>query len=299
MRHYRTFTLKVTLFAFALLLAGCSAVRLGYSNGESVVFWWLNSYVDIESNQQPWVKRHIANLLAWHRSTQLEQYANQLTRIQTQLQGNVTSADVLDAFKGIRNSALVTVNKAVPELADLAVSLHPQQIANIEKKFSSNNESYRKDYMRGDLERRQSDRFKKLMKQAEYWFGDFSPEQEAQIRAASNARPLNRELELEIRKRRQHEVLAMLYKVRSEKLDSAATAALMKQYMAGVLDHFGQQEHKAFSEASQIALADTLALIINVTNATQKAHAQKRLQKWIDDCRALAARGAEDTRPRD
>ncbi|MDB5727052.1 MAG: hypothetical protein JWQ00_257 [Noviherbaspirillum sp.] len=279
-----------------MVLAGCSAIRLGYSNGESVVFWWLNSYVDVEADQQPWVKRHIANLLAWHRSTQLEQYANLLARIQKQLQGNVTPADVLNEYGKIKHSALVLVDKAVPELADLAVSLHPQQIANIEKKFASNNENYRKENMRDDLERRQLDRYKKLMKQAEYWFGDFSPDQEAQIRIASDARPLNRELELEMRKKRQQEVIAMLKKVRNEKLDQKATTGLMKEYMDDVLDYFGRPEHKAFADASQNASAHTIALIINMTDETQRAHARKRLQKWIDDCRALAAQGANDAR---
>jgi hypothetical protein len=298
MRHYRTFTLRVAIFVF-VLLAGCSAIRLGYSNGDSVLFWWLNSYVDIESDQQPLVKRHIATLLAWHRSTQLEQYANRLARIQKQLQGNVTPAEVMKEFDGIRDSALVTIDRAMPELADLAVSLHPQQIAHLEKKFASNNESYRKEYMRGDLERRQSDRFKKLLKQAEYWFGDLTPEQEARIRAASNARPLNREMELEMRKRRQQEVLAMLKKVRDEKLDRGAAVGLMKDYMAGVLDHFGHREHKDFSEASKSAMADAVAHIINLTNESQRAHAHKRLQTWIDDCRRLAAEGVEEARPRE
>jgi hypothetical protein len=299
MRHYRSFAAKAALFAFVLILVGCSALRLGYSNGDSVVFWWLNGYVDVEADQQPWVKRHIASLLAWHRSTQLEQYANLLARIQKRLQGSVASADVLNEFGNVSNSALALVDRVVPELADLAVSLQPQQIANIEKKFYSNNESYRKENMRGDLERRQFDRYKKLLKQAEYWFGDFSAEQEARLRAASDARPLNNELELEMRKRRQQEVIAMLKKVRSEKLDSRATAALMKEYMAGVLDHFGQPEHKAFSEASRNASAQLVAMIINMTDATQKAHAHKRLQTWIDDCRALAAQGMEDARPRE
>jgi hypothetical protein len=291
--------MKAVLFALALMLAGCSAAKLGYSNGESVVFWWLNGYVDVEADQQPWVKRHIANLLAWHRSTQLEQYADLLTRIQKQLQGNVTPADVQNEFGNVKDSALALVDTAVPALADLAVALHPQQIPIIDKKFSSNNETYRKENMRGDLERRQSERYKKLLKHAEYWFGDFSPEQEAQIRAASDKRPLNPELELDMRKRRQQEVIALLKKVRNERLDRRAAMALMKEYMAGVLDHFGEPEHKAFSEASRNASAEMVALIINLADAKQRAHARKRLQTWIDDCRALAAQGAEDARSRE
>lgn len=290
MRPYHAFTRKVCLFLVVCLLVSCSALRLGYSNGESVVYWWLNGYVDFEDEQDPWVKRHIANLFQWHRKTQLNEYAQLLAQTQKQLHGNVTQTDVLASYDAVKKSMLLVVDKALPELTDLALALQPQQIAHLEKKFASNNDKYRKEYLRGDFEERQRHRYKKIMKQAEYWFGDFSEEQEAQIRAASNARPLNNELWMEVRLRRQQELIALLKKVQDEKLGRDATMKMLKEYAGAVFGQFGNAEHQALSDASARETARMVSVIVNIATPEQKARAHKRLQQLIDDCHAMAGK---------
>jgi hypothetical protein len=102
----------------------------------------------------------------------------------------------------------VLLFKAAPELADLARSLQPDQIATLERKFAANNAEFRKKNMRGDREAQQKFRYQKSMEQFELWFGNFTREQEAQIRKASDARPLDNEIWLDERQRRQKMILA-------------------------------------------------------------------------------------------
>ena len=61
--------------------------------------------------------------------------------------------------------------------------------------------------MRGDTEDRNKVRYKKSMEQFDLWFGDFSREQEAVLRKASDARPLDNEIWLDERMRRQQMIL--------------------------------------------------------------------------------------------
>lgn len=61
--------IKTALILTVLLLAGCCAARLGYNHGKSLTYWWLNRYIDVEAEQQPWVKRDIEKLFAWHHKT--------------------------------------------------------------------------------------------------------------------------------------------------------------------------------------------------------------------------------------
>lgn len=289
MQGYRAFSVKWSMLLFACLLAGCSALRLGYANGDTFVYWWLNSYVDFTDNQKPWVKAHIDNLLAWHRKTQLKDYAQVLSLVQQRLQQKVTPADVLGDYAVLKKRTLLVVDKAMPELTDLALSLQPQQIAYLEKKFASNNEKYRKEYLQGSLEKRQERRYEQVMKHAEYWFGNFSEEQEAQIRAASYARPLNNELLLAERMRRQQELIRILKKLHAERPTREAATAMLKDYVAVSAEHFTYAENKAFFDASSDGTAQMAAQIINLATPAQKAHAMKRLQKWIEDCNAMAA----------
>lgn len=292
MRPSRAFFLKASFFLLACLLAGCSALRVGYANGDSLVYWWLNGYVGFNGDQKPWVRQHIDNLFVWHRKTQLKEYAQLLTQVQQRLQHDkATPAELWADFTAIKKRAALVLEHALPELTDLALSLQPQQIAHLEKKFASNNENYRKEYLRGGLEDRQLVRYKKVMKQAEYWFGDFNAEQKAQMRAASDARPLHNELWLAERIRRQQELIRILKKIQAERPTRGATAAMLKKYIAHSFEGFTYAENKAFFDASRDGMTQMVAVTINIATPVQKAHAAKRLQKLIEDCHALGERG--------
>ena len=291
MHSHRVFLLRLSLFLLACLLAGCSALRLGYANGDTVVYWWLNGYVDFSREQKPWVKAHIDHLFDWHRKTQLPDYVQLLTQVQERLRrGSATPQDIHGDFAAVRKRAVLVFDKAVPELTELAMSMQPHQLANLEKKFASNNEKYRKEYLQGSLEDRQRQRFKKVLNQAEYWFGEFSVEQEAKIRAASDARPLDYEITLNEHIRRQQEMLAMLKRIQAEHPPREVVSRMIQDYIARGAANFTYAEHKAFFDGSSDGLAQLIATIVNMATPEQKAHAIKRLQRWIDDCNALAAR---------
>lgn len=288
MRPPRNLLSGIILAACLFMLAGCSALRLGYANGDSIVYWWMNSYVGFTDEQKPWVQDEIAKFFVWHRQTQLPDYARVLSTAQQRLHAPVAPADVQDDFQIMRERAERIFEHALPALTTLALSLSPQQIASIERKFASNNAKYRKEYLRGSLEERQQLRFDKVMKQAEYWFGGFNAAQREAIRAASDARPLDYQLWMVERQRRQSELIRILKKVQAEQTSRDATARLLRGYMKGVLENFTINENRRFFEASREGTAQMTAQIINLATPAQKAHATRRLQKLIDDGHALA-----------
>ena len=213
------------LIALMVMVAGCSSIRFTYNHGDTLLYWWLNNYLDLDSDQSGWVKKDIDNLFQWHRKTQLKDYTQLLANGQRQLAGNLTQADLMGDYRDIKARTELLAYKALPELADLARSVRPEQIAQMEKKFAKNNEDFRKKFMRGDLEDRQKARFKKSMEQFDLWFGRFSSEQEAVLRKASDARVLDNEIWMDERMRRQKRIVAVLRKVQQEKLSKDATIA--------------------------------------------------------------------------
>lgn len=130
------------------------------------------------------------------------------------------------------------------------------------------------------------------MKQAEYWFGDFSAQQEAQIRAASNARPLDNDLWMAERLQRQQELIRILRKIQTEHPSREVVSGLLRGYIERSFEHFLYAEHKAFFDASRDGTVQMVALIVNIATPAQKTFAIKRAQKWIEDCRSLAAKAA-------
>lgn len=276
------------IWLLVVLLSGCSMARLGYNNGETVSYFWLNGYVGFDADQKPWVKKELASLFAWHRRTQLPEYLPLLEQAKKRVHQPVTEAEMASDYEEIRRRILVITDRAAPVAADLALALRPEQIASIEKKFAENNEKFRKEHLRGDLAQRQRDRFKRSMKQAEIWFGNFSAEQERQIRQLSDARPMDSELVLADRMQRQAEMIRMLQRIEAEKPTREAAVGLIRQYVSGAMDHYNHPEFQAYFEKYRAAQMRMVAGIINGSTATQKQHFEQAVQGWIDDFNTLS-----------
>jgi hypothetical protein len=278
------------LVAFMALLSACSTIRFTYNHGDTLLYWWLNAYLDLDSDQSDWVKKDIDNLFQWHRTTQLRDYAGLLGKMQRQLgDGTVTQDELLSDYRDIKARTELLAFKALPELADLAMSIKPDQIAQMEKKFAKNNEDFRKKFMSGSVEDQHKARFKKAMDQLELWFGNFSRDQEAALRKASDARPLDNDVWLQERVLRQKRIIALLQRIHRDKLNKEQTMSAIHDLLRDFFDRMEAPEHKAFFDAYVDNTSKFIMTAIRLTTPEQKAHAQKRMQGWINDFNALAA----------
>jgi hypothetical protein len=281
---------RLFLLGLCLTIAACSSIKLTYDHGDTLLYWWLNAYVDLDSDQKSWVKKDIDELFQWHRNTQLRDYSQLLGKAQKQLQAdNLSQADLLGLYGDVKSRTESLMLKAAPQLADLAMSLRPEQIDAMQKKFTSNNDEFRKKNMRGDAAQQQKYRYDKSMEQFELWFGSFSDEQEAVIRKASDARPLDNTIWLDERMRRQNSIVALTRKVQQEKPGREATVALIRKLIQDDFDRENSGERKPFFDAYTNSTAQLVLTVIKIATPEQKAHAVKRMQGWIDDLNQLAA----------
>jgi hypothetical protein len=278
------------LIAFVTLVTACSTIRFTYNHGDTLLYWWLNAYLDLDSDQADWVKKDIDNLFQWHRSTQLRDYAGLLRNMQRQLaDGRVTQEELLTDYRDIKARTELLVFKALPQLADLAMSVKPDQIEHIEAKFAKNNEDFRRKFMSGSVDDQKKARFKKAMEQFELWFGNFNGEQEAALRHASDARPLENEVFLQERMMRQKKIVALLRRIQQEKLNKEQTMAAIHDLLRSFFDRMEAPDRKAFYDAYIDTTSTFIVTAIQMTTPEQKQHAQKRIQGWINDFEALAA----------
>ena len=77
-----------------MLLGGCSAVRIGYNQAPTLAWWWLDGYLDIDAAEAPRAKDALQQWFAWHRRTQLPDYADWLAATQQQVMQPVTPQQV-------------------------------------------------------------------------------------------------------------------------------------------------------------------------------------------------------------
>lgn len=278
------------LIAVMVAVAACSSVRFAYNQGDTLLYWWVNAYLDLDSEQSGQVKQDIGELFSWHRKTQLKDYSALLTNLQRQLaSGTVTQADLKGDYRDIRTRTELLANKALPELTDLALSIKPDQLKKIEEKFNKNNETFRKKFVKIDIDKQQKQRYKKSMEQFELWFGEFSSEQETVLRRASDVRPLNNQLWLDERILRQKKIIATLREIQQKKLGRDATTDLLRGLLKEIFGRFDAPEHKSFFDAYTDGSISLVQTAIKIATPAQKTHAQKRMQGWIDDFKVLSS----------
>ncbi|MBC7684251.1 MAG: hypothetical protein H7176_03365 [Bdellovibrionales bacterium] len=277
------------LIAVMLAVSACSSVKFAYNQGDTLLYWWVNAYLDLDSGQSGLVKEDIGQLFQWHRKTQLKDYSQLLTNGQKQLAGNLTLGDLKADYRDIRTRTELLAFKALPELTELALSIKPEQIAKMEEKFAKNNDTYRKKFVKIDQDKQQKLRFKKSMEQFDLWFGGFSNEQETILKRASDVRPLDNALWLDERLIRQKRIIAVLREIQQKKLGKEQTSVVLNGLLKEIFGRFDAPEHKPFFDAYTDSTMQMILTAVKIATPTQKAHAQKRMQGWIDDFKVLAA----------
>ena len=275
--------------AVVLLSTACATLRFTYNHGDTLLYWWLNGYVDLDSEQTPEVKQDIDALFQWHRQTQLKEYAQLLATAQRQFARQPTRDELWQHYREVRQRGEQLANRAVPELAEFALSIKPEQITKLEKKFASNNEKFRKKFLKGDTADRQELRFDKSLEHFEVWFGHFSRDQKAALRKVSDARPLNNEALLEERMLRQRKIVTLLRRIQQEKPSKEVAMGWIRGLIKEVFARFESPERKAFYDANIEGSIQMILTATRLATPEQKAHLQKRMQGWINDFQALAS----------
>jgi len=287
----RSVVSRVWLFAaaVALLLAACSSgVRIGYSYADTLLLYTIDGYVGLTPEQEQLVRERSSALVAWHRSTQLRDYAQFIQEARRKLDGPVSAGDVL-AFNRAVNVRLATLGeRAAPDLAQLALTLSPEQLARLERKLASDNSKARRELVqlagKGTLE----ERVHKVAQRADYWFGSLTPEQLDIVRTTLAGRPDSGAWWIEERERRQREFVAVLQRIQSERPGEDAAARWLRDYFAQ-LQAPSDPERRRATEQVRAATAELIARLINAATPEQRATLSRRLGSFADDFAALAS----------
>jgi hypothetical protein len=219
------------LLAATILLNACSAIRVGYGNADSLARWWMDQYLDFTPEQDALVRERLTRLHLWHRQSQLPDYAVLLREARDLVDSQPTAANSLGLSESIIRRVRTLADKAIPDVADLLPTLTPAQIDRMAARLADKNADYAKEarLAEGEPGQRKA-RMKRLLERAEYWFGDFSGDQEAAIRRLIDAQPTGSQFWFDERLRRQREWLDLVRKVQRERPARDAVITLLRDY---------------------------------------------------------------------
>lgn len=282
---------RLAAIALLALVAACSTLKLGYNNADSLLVFALDSYFDLDDEQERLARERARTIVAWHRATQLRDYVELIETAGRRLETHIGADEVLAYYAEMNRRMLAIGERSAPDLAALALTLTPAQIAHFADKLAQDSAKARRqmerDGGRGALEAR----VKTAVGRVKDWFGSVTPEQERLIRASLAQRPGGHAWWMAERERRQRELIDILQRIVAERPAPEQAARWFEQYFARLTQPADPERH-AELQRFRLGNAELIASLINAASPAQKRALLKKLRGYAEDFTTLAASGA-------
>jgi hypothetical protein len=271
-----------------VVLAGCSAVRLGYNTAPTLAYWWLDSYFDFDGEQSLRMRADLQTVQDWHRREELPLLIQTLKELQAMAPKPVTPTQVCAMVPGLQTRVQVTLERVAPSIAAIAPSLQPAQMEHLGREFEKRNKKWREEWLDGTLAERAERRVEKIVDRAESLYGTLEPAQIAivknHIQTSSFDGPRNYREML----RRHEDALQVLNTLRSTKFTSAQATAAIRGLVERTLTA-PDPAYRQYIDRLTLESCAATAAVHNSSSSSQRAHLLQTLRDYEGDARALAS----------
>ena len=119
---------KISLLLFVLLLSGCSA-KFAYNNVNWLIYWYLDDYVEFNTEQERMFEGMLSNWMAWHKEQELPRYQSHLNDIAVDIKtGNITEQTIAQHRQRAKEHWVRVRGHIAPDLVTLGATLSQDQI---------------------------------------------------------------------------------------------------------------------------------------------------------------------------
>ena len=125
--NYRALRALLAVLVISVSTSGCTT-KLAYDFLDWGLYWELKDYVKFTRDQRLLVKDEISQLIDWHRSEELPQYADQLEKLSKELKSGITVGQLEEFSNNLRDSWQRIVIKTLPAAVDIISNLTDEQV---------------------------------------------------------------------------------------------------------------------------------------------------------------------------
>ncbi len=270
-----------------LALVGCSAaLRLGYNQGSTLAFWWADRYVDFDSRQSTQVRKALNDWFRWHRSTQLDDFEVLARRAQAEAVVPANAAQICRWSDELSNRLIQAYEHAVPAIADIALTLRPEQLKRMERRYEKANEDFRGDYLQASTDARLRESIKRTTKRAEDFYGPLNSGQQALVRRWTAESPFDPEISLTERRARQQDILSSLRRWTTEKTSPDTVRSGLKT-LGQNMRQSSRENYRTYQKRLFDYNCEFMAEFHNTTTPAQRQRLLEKLKSWEVDIHAL------------
>ncbi|MFM2341980.1 MAG: hypothetical protein RLZZ592_1633, partial [Pseudomonadota bacterium] len=278
----------VSLLSVLTLLAACSTLRIGYSQADTLAYWWLDRYLDFHAAQTPQVRQALAQWQTWHRTRQLPEDNALLEQAAQEATADAAPAQACRWWKTVQARQETYLNALVEPMADALGSLDDTQFRHLQTRLDTSNREWRDTYLRGDNDQRHRASAERLIDRADTLYGRIDSAQRRFISERLRSSPWDPHRWQQERQRQQQEMVATLRAVAQPGLDKAQRVTLLRTWV-GYTVRPSDEAARQYREQLVRFQCELAADLHNRTTAEQRQHAVERLQGWSADLRNAAS----------
>ncbi len=263
-------------------LAACSVNTVAYNNAVPLLTWFIDDYFDLQDEQRDFARERLANLLAWHRNSELPEYRRLLEDAIRHSDGPVTGKEVDRLYAQGKAFAARLGERALGDIADFLQKLDAGQIKTLEARLAKGNEKIAREHINLPYDERFEARTARYVDNLESWLGSLMPEQRDYVELTLRRMPLTDEMRFAERKQLQAEFLAVLRSrpPRGELIASVRVLMLAPEQLRAA-------HYRAETERWRREVPALVAWVVDHATARQRAHLQDKLRGYSEDIVAL------------
>jgi hypothetical protein len=278
---------SIWLALTALLgLSGCSTIKVVYNNSDDVIYWWLDSYADLQDSQKQFTRDALADLHRWHRQQQLPEYLALLKRMQTMAPNDITPAQVCAVTEDMKTSFVTLLRFVEPANTKLASQLKPEQILSIRKRFDKTNKTWKEDWLDPNAEERLRYRTKLATNRLEDFYGRLDKPQRDVLHKWLSDSIFDAKLSYAERERRQADSLQTFQRIAQEGSATAQAQSMLRGLTERSFNS-PNERYRAYNRELWNENCEGFAKLHNSTTPAQRQRMVEALRGYEQDVKTL------------
>jgi len=277
MKRYCLASLSKTLF-FSLILAfiaSACTVKTLYNQLDWLIADHLESYVELNGEQQTTLYKHLDQTLLWHKSSQLPLYVTWLQAFKADVADKPTYKGIEQNINQFQTFLRVLRSHAANQLSHLLLTLTASQRKELYASMEAKNTEFADKFIHISREEQIEQYIDRMEDRFDEWLGSITQQQEALIKAsANNIKPIATEV-LQTRRRWQVEFKAIL--------ETHKTAATGKQAMHDLfvnVERFRSEKYKKGSQHNQQVFIRLIVDVAKTMSKQQQQHFNNKVDNY-------------------
>ncbi len=276
-------------FTCLFLLSACST-KLAYNFLDFIIKWYVGQYVSLDSAQKNVLKGATKEFHQWHRSTQLDIYADHIDFLLKRLDEKAIDAKWVHEQTDVAQDFIdVSAQHFKPTIIDIMHSLSDKQAKQVLKNLADDRKDYKKKYVDISAKKQAKRRKNELLDYIAPFFGSFTNEQKQWIDDWST------------KEVKPYEILTLKQQtIWSGEVENALNARHNKSKLNTLVDEVmlyrtddWDPELEAILDHNQAVSYALMARLVNSQTPKQRKKMFSKLKSYQRDFRALAKKAKQ------